>query len=71
MSRPMAPRAPGSASDGIDVMSPQAAAEVILRGVERGRDFIPVGRMARIASLVNRLSPALYQRLMERSVKER
>ncbi len=62
---------PGSASDGIDVMSPQAAAEVILRGVERGRDFIPVGRMARIASLVNRLSPALYQRLMERSVRQR
>ena len=40
---------PGSARDGFDVMSPQDAAEVILRGIERGRDFIPVGRVARMS----------------------
>lgn len=62
---------PGSASDGIDVMSPESAAEVILRGLERGCDFIPVGRMARMSYIVNRLSPSIYQRLMERKIKHR
>ncbi len=60
---------PGSAADGIDYMSPQRAAAVILRGLDRGRDFIPVGRVARAAALLMRLSPGLYQALMRRRIK--
>lgn len=55
---------PGAASDGIDYMTPEAAADVILRGVGKSRDFIAVGRVARLASLMMRVSPGLYQRLM-------
>ncbi|CUJ92378.1 Putative oxidoreductase SadH [Shimia thalassica] len=60
---------PGSAKDGIDVMTPEAAAEVILRGVGKGKDFIPVGRIARLSYLINRLSPSLFQRIMVRNIK--
>ncbi|WP_370284520.1 SDR family NAD(P)-dependent oxidoreductase [Pseudooceanicola nanhaiensis] len=59
---------PGAAADGVDYMTPAEAAEVILRGLARRRDFIPVGRVARLAYLVNRASPALYQRLMRRKI---
>lgn len=59
---------PGSAADGMDYMTPEAAAAEILRGVDRGRAMIPVGRVARLAWWLNRLSPSLFQRLMERSV---
>lgn len=60
---------PGAAGDGVDVMSPQEAAEVILRGLDRGREMIPVGRVARLSWYVNRLSPGLYQRLMRRNIR--
>lgn len=59
---------PGSAQDGMDYMSPTAAAREILRGLERRRDFIPVGRVARLASLLMRISPGIYQRVMRRGV---
>lgn len=59
---------PGSAGDGIDEMSARDAAARILDGALRGRDFIPVGRVARMAYLVNRLSPRLFQALMERKI---
>lgn len=59
---------PGSASDGIDYMTPDAAAKVILGGVAKDRDFIPVGRVARLAFMVMRASPSLYQRLMRRKI---
>lgn len=59
---------PGSAADGMDYVTPEAAAAEILRGLARGRPMIPVGRVARLAWWVNRLSPSLFQRLMERSV---
>ncbi len=59
---------PGAAADGVDYMAPDAAAQVILNGLERGRDFIPVGRIARLAYWINRASPALFQRLMERQI---
>lgn len=59
---------PGSAGDGIDYMSAEDAAKRILDGLQKGRDFIPVGRVARLAYLVNRLSPALFQTLMERKI---
>ena len=59
---------PGAAADGVDYMPPAAAAAEILRGLDRGRDFIPVGRIARLSYWINRLSPALFQRLMERKI---
>ncbi|MCE8514050.1 SDR family NAD(P)-dependent oxidoreductase [Ruegeria pomeroyi] len=59
---------PGSATDGMDYMTPEAAAATILRGLDRGRDMIPVGRVARLAWWINRLSPGLYQRLMENKI---
>lgn len=62
---------PGSASDGIDYMEPEAAAQVILRGFQRGKDYIPVGRVARIANLLNRLAPDFYFRQMMRTVGKR
>jgi NAD(P)-dependent dehydrogenase (short-subunit alcohol dehydrogenase family) len=60
---------PGSAADGIDLLSPEAAASIILRGVQKGRDFIPVGRVARIAALLMRASPGLYQFAMRRKIR--
>lgn len=59
---------PGSATDGVDYMSPEDAAAEILKGLDKGRDFIPIGRVARLASLINRLSPKTFQRLMERNI---
>ena len=60
---------PGAATDGIDYMEPEAAAKVICRGVEKNQDFIPVGRVARLASLLMRASPGLYQRAMMRNLR--
>ena len=60
---------PGSAGDGIDYMTPDAAARVILRGYDKKRAMIPVGRIANLAWRLNRLSPGLFQRLMERNVR--
>lgn len=57
---------PGSAEDGVDYMPADDAARIILAGIERRRAMIPVGRVARAAWLINRLSPSLYARLMER-----
>ncbi|RBW62092.1 SDR family oxidoreductase [Ruegeria sp. A3M17] len=62
---------PGSASDGIDYMEPEAAAQVILQGYRRNKDYIPVGRIARIANLLNRLAPKFYVRQMMRTVGKR
>lgn len=62
---------PGSARDGIDPMTPDAAVAEILRALDAGRDFAPVGRVARISWLLHRLSPRLYARAMIRSVRKR
>lgn len=59
---------PGSASDQVDAMTPAQAAETLYRGLKRRRDFIPIGRVARLSNWINRLSPGLYQRLMERAI---
>jgi NAD(P)-dependent dehydrogenase (short-subunit alcohol dehydrogenase family) len=59
---------PGSATDGVDYMSPDDAAAVILQGLERGKPFIPVGRIARLSYLINRASPALFEWLMRRKM---
>lgn len=60
---------PGSATDGIDYMPPEEAARIILKGLDKRQAFIPVGRVARLAYLLNRFSPALFTRMMERSIK--
>ncbi|MTI45627.1 short-subunit dehydrogenase [Roseibium hamelinense] len=57
---------PGSAKDGLDEMPAAVAARTIFQGLSAKTPFIPVGRVARFAHIANRLSPALYQRLMER-----
>jgi NAD(P)-dependent dehydrogenase (short-subunit alcohol dehydrogenase family) len=59
---------PGAASDGIDAMSPDEAAEIILRGLARRRRVIPVGRVAGMAWWLNRLAPGLYERQMLKSI---
>jgi hypothetical protein len=61
---------PGSASDGVDYMRPDMAAKQILDGLERGRSFIAVGRIARLSSIINRLSPRLFEILMERKIRK-
>lgn len=60
---------PGSAPDGVDYMTPEDAARVILRGLDRGAPMIPVGRIARLSWWINRLSPRLFQHLMERNMR--
>lgn len=60
---------PGSASDGVDYMSPQDAAQEILKGLSRGKNYIPVGRIARLSWIISRLSPGLFEWLMERQIK--
>ena len=60
---------PGSATDGVDYMTPANAANVILAGLDRGANFIPVGRIAKLSWLINRLSPTLFEFLMERRIQ--
>lgn len=55
---------PGAAKDGIDAMTPDQAAAAILSGLDRGRAFIPVGRVAGLAWWISRLAPTLYERQM-------
>ena len=60
---------PGAAGDGIDAMTPDEAAAVILRGVARRRSFIPVGRVARLSHVLHRLSPRLFQHVMQKNIR--
>ena len=60
---------PGAATDGFDEMSPEQAADIILKGWRRGRSFIPVGRVAMLGWLITRLSPRLYTWLMMRNIR--
>lgn len=60
---------PGSAPDGVDYMDAEAAARIILAGAAKRRPFTPVGRVARLAWRLQRLSPALMRRAMERGVR--
>ena len=59
---------PGSATDGIDYMRPAQAARIIVTGLNKGREMILVGRVARAAWWINRLSPRLFQTLMQRNM---
>lgn len=58
---------PGSASDGVDYMTPEEAAKVILSGVARGATSSPWdgSRGCRGGSCA---PPRLYARLMRRSI---
>ena len=49
-------------------MTPDQAAQIILTGLDKGREFIPVGRVAWLAWWVNRLAPRLYERQMLKSI---
>ncbi|WP_394688750.1 SDR family NAD(P)-dependent oxidoreductase [Hoeflea sp.] len=60
---------PGAATDGFDEMSPERAADIILRGWRQGKSFIPVGRVASLVWRINRLSPRLYRWLMMRKIR--
>jgi NAD(P)-dependent dehydrogenase (short-subunit alcohol dehydrogenase family) len=60
---------PGAAPDGFDVVAPEAAARMILRGVTRRQAFIPVGRVAWASYLIHRASPGLYRWLMRRRIR--
>ena len=60
---------PGAATDGFDEMSAAEAAGIVLSGWRRGKSFIPVGRVARFAWWINRLSPRLYSWLMMRKIQ--
>ncbi|MDF1607844.1 SDR family NAD(P)-dependent oxidoreductase [Hoeflea sp. YIM 152468] len=60
---------PGAAVDGFDEMTPDRAAEIILKGWRRGQGFIPVGRVASLVWRINRLSPRLYRWLMMRKIR--
>ncbi len=60
---------PGSATDGVDYMDAGEAAKIILDGAKSGKAMIPVGRIARTAWWISRLSPTLYARLMERNLR--
>ncbi|WP_417600499.1 SDR family NAD(P)-dependent oxidoreductase [Pararhodobacter oceanensis] len=59
---------PGAARDGVDEISAEAAALVILAGLDKHRDFIPVGRVAGLAWWLNRLAPRLYERQMLKAI---
>jgi NAD(P)-dependent dehydrogenase (short-subunit alcohol dehydrogenase family) len=59
---------PGSATDGLDYMSPDEAASIILKAMNRRSAFVPVGRIARASWWINRLSPRLFSWLMMRNM---
>ncbi|NRB03315.1 MAG: SDR family NAD(P)-dependent oxidoreductase [Rhodobacteraceae bacterium] len=59
---------PGAAADGVDYMEPSDAARIILRGIAKRQEFIPVGRVARLSALMMRVAPGVYQRLMRRNI---
>lgn len=60
---------PGAAADGVDYMTPEAAAAIIMRGLDAGKPMIPVGRVARLAWVIQRLSPRLMAALMRRQMR--
>lgn len=60
---------PGAATDGMDYMSPDEAANIIVSGYNRRRPYITVGRIAWLSHLINRLSPALFERMMVKKIK--
>ncbi len=60
---------PGAAQDAVDVVTPDRAADIILRGLKRGKADIFVGRVAKLSDVMMRLSPRLYDWVMGRAIK--
>lgn len=60
---------PGAAGDAIDHMSADDAARIILRGYDRRRAVIPVGRVAWLSLWLSRLAPGLYEAQMRKRIK--
>lgn len=52
-----------------DEAAPEMVADCIVRAAERGRRFLPIGRVARISWWLRRWCPRLYERLMLRSME--
>lgn len=59
---------PGSAPDGIAYMPAETAAQIILSAYDKRRPFTPVGRIARLSYWLNRLSPLMFQKQMEKRI---
>jgi NAD(P)-dependent dehydrogenase (short-subunit alcohol dehydrogenase family) len=51
-------------------LQPDAVAERIFRGCERGQRLLLIGRTARAAWWVSRLAPSLYERIMARKLRD-
>lgn len=60
---------PGAADDAVDQMQPTQAADAILRALDRQQENLYLGRVAKISSLIQRLSPRLFEWLMRRSIQ--
>ena len=61
----------GPSDDSIGpMMTAEWVAERIVRGAERGRQTLHIGRIAWLSSWLVRLSPGLYERLMRRNFPE-
>lgn len=52
-----------------DEATPEAVADLIYRAARRDRRFLAVGRVGRVARILQRWLPRLYERLMIRSVR--
>jgi short-subunit dehydrogenase len=59
---------PGAAADGVDYMTPEDAVKIILHGVDKGRVFIPVGKIATLSYFIMRVAPWFYERMMRRKI---
>ena len=61
---------PGQASQTVGkTMTPEKAASIMLRAVEKEARFLPLGRVARISWWLTRLFPALLERIMIRQTR--
>ncbi len=60
---------PGSASDGVDYMTPRKAAEAIIAGYEKRKPRILVGLVARLSWILARFAPRLYDTMMKKHIR--
>ncbi|MBW2269093.1 MAG: SDR family oxidoreductase [Deltaproteobacteria bacterium] len=61
---------PGQASQTIGKsMTPEEAASIMIRAIERESRFLPLGRVARVSWWVSRLFPTLLERIMIRQTR--
>ncbi|MEM8996214.1 MAG: hypothetical protein AAGF23_15610, partial [Acidobacteriota bacterium] len=50
--------------------SPGRAADAVVRAIEGRRRFLAVGRVGKLARLIHRLSPRLYESMMLRRIRQ-